>query len=75
MPKPVAKANLIHQQILGGLIASKPVSWVHKALIEGFKPGTVEVVKTKVTHQSLVNPLAANVSEATINQMAARWGA
>jgi hypothetical protein len=72
MPKPVAKANLIHQQILGGLIATAPVSWTRKSLTKD-KDGKESVVKTRVTGTALRFPLAQNVSDFNINRMAERW--
>jgi len=72
MPKPVAKANLIHQQILGGLIETKPVSWTHKKLAKG-EDGKEVVVQTKVTREGLRFPLAQNVSGFNVDRTARRW--
>jgi len=66
------KANPIHQQILGGLIATKPVSWDHKILVKG-KDDKEQVVKTKVTGTALRFPLAQNVSDENVDRMARRW--
>ncbi|QFP95545.1 hypothetical protein SEA_GAUGELDP_62 [Mycobacterium phage GaugeLDP] len=68
MPK---RANVIHQQILSGLLATKPASWVKKTLVK--VDGKDEVVKTRVTRQELRFPLAQNVSEFNIDLAARRW--
>ncbi|QTF81487.1 hypothetical protein SEA_TARSUSIV_63 [Mycobacterium phage TarsusIV] len=68
MPK---KANVIHQQILSGLLATKPVSWARKTLVK--VDGKEEVVKTTVTHQEPRFALARNVSDENIDRMAQRW--
>lgn len=71
-PKPIAKANLVRQQILAGLVATRPTSWVHKKLIDKSDPKS-KVTKTRVTHTELVNPLAQNMSDANLNILARRW--
>ncbi len=48
MPKPVAKTNLVHQQILGALIETKPVSWTRKTL-----DSENNLIETKVEGTSL----------------------
>uniref|UniRef100_A0AAU8GS30 Uncharacterized protein n=1 Tax=Mycobacterium phage BabyBack TaxID=3158877 RepID=A0AAU8GS30_9CAUD len=68
MPK---RANVIHQQILSGLLATKPASWVKKTIVK--VDGKDEVVKTRVTRQELRFPLAQNVSEFNIDLAARRW--
>ncbi|AIK67781.1 hypothetical protein AVV38_gp38 [Mycobacterium phage Piro94] len=68
MPK---KANVIHQQILSGLLATKPVSWARKTLVK--VDGKEAVVKTTITHQEPRFPLARNVSDENIDRMARRW--
>ncbi|AXQ52992.1 hypothetical protein SEA_FIRINGLINE_66 [Mycobacterium Phage FiringLine] len=69
MPK---KANVIHQQILSGLLATKPATWARKTLVKG-KDGKDEVVKTTVTHLEPRFPLARNVSDFNIDRTARRW--
>ncbi|AIW02958.1 hypothetical protein KIY87_gp37 [Mycobacterium phage Malec] len=69
MPK---KGNVIHQQILSGLLATKPVSWARKTIVKG-KDGKDEVVKTTVTNQEPRFALARNVSEENIDRIAKRW--
>lgn len=68
-PKPQARMNPMHQQILGALIKTKPTSWNHRKI----DPATGELTQTVVTGTALANPLAANVSAATIERMAQRW--
>lgn len=70
-PKPSARANLIHQLVLSGLVATKPTSWDHKRI----DPVTGDVVKTKRAGTALANPLAGNVSEANVDRAAKRWAA
>lgn len=72
MPKPQPKANLIHQQLLSGLIATKAVSWDRKTLSKD-KDGKEVVNTTKVTRQGLRFPLAQNVSEFNVNRAARAW--
>lgn len=72
MPKPTPKANLIHQQLLAGLIATKPVTSTFKSLAKD-KDGKETVVSRKVTRQGLRYPLAQNVSEANVDLAAKRW--
>ncbi|MCV7016760.1 hypothetical protein [Mycolicibacterium aichiense] len=71
MPK---KLNPIHQQILGDLIKTKPVSWTHKSLDpESPDPKKPNVIKTKVVGIELANGLARNVSEENVDRLAKRW--
>lgn len=49
MPK---KFNALHQQILSGLLATKPASWDRKTLVKD-ADGKETVVKTKILYQSL----------------------
>lgn len=73
-PKPQAKANLIHQQILAGLIQARPATRTHKVWDPSLKDGKGDVVETKVsTGAALVNPLAQNVSESNVDRVAQRW--
>ena len=75
MPTPnqmPAKANPLHQQLLAGLIATKPVSWVKKTLGKD-ADGKETVESTKVTHEGLRFPLAQNVSDFNVNVLARRW--
>lgn len=66
------KANPIHQQILSGLLETKPVSWVHKKLVDKSDPKS-DVVKTRVTGSELRNPLARALSDANLEILAKRW--
>lgn len=68
MPK---KANVIHQQILSGLLATKPANWVKKTLVK--VDGKEEVAKTTVTRQEPRFGLARNVSDFNIDIAAKRW--
>ncbi|AXH48836.1 hypothetical protein SEA_STEAMY_62 [Mycobacterium phage Steamy] len=71
MPK---RTNPLHQQILAGLLATKPVSWIHKSIDpESPDPKKPRVIETKVVGRGLVNALAANVSDANIERAAKRW--
>ena len=72
MPTPnqmPTKANPLHQQILAGLIETKPVSWVKKTLSKD-DDGKETVESTKVTHHGLRFPLAQNVSDLNVNRSA-----
>jgi hypothetical protein len=70
--KPQAKKNLIHQQILGGLIDTKPVSWDRKTVSKD-EAGKEVIESSKVTHEALRFPLAQNVSEHSVDRAAAKW--
>jgi hypothetical protein len=72
MPKPTQKANLLHQQILAGLIETTPVSLTHKVL-ERDADGKEVVVQTKRTRLGLRFPLAQNVSGFNVDRAAQRW--
>ncbi|MDV6975302.1 hypothetical protein [Mycobacterium intracellulare] len=63
------KANPIHQQLLSGLLETKPVSWVRKRI----DPETNGVVQTKVTGTALRFPLAQNMSNLNVDRAAKRW--
>jgi len=66
------KANALHQQLLAGLIATKPEVWNRKTLVDPEDPKS-DVAKTRVTRQLLSNPLAQNVSELNVDRAAQRW--
>ncbi|QFG12566.1 hypothetical protein PBI_TOAKA_67 [Mycobacterium phage Toaka] len=66
------KASPIHQQILSGLLATKPVTSTFKTVVKG-DDGKDTVVETKVVRQGLRAPLAQNVSEENVDRMAKRW--
>ncbi|QNJ55850.1 hypothetical protein SEA_PAINTERBOY_67 [Mycobacterium phage PainterBoy] len=68
MPK---KANAIHLQILSGLLATKPASWVKKTLVQ--IDGKDEVVKTTITREEPRFALSQNVSGENIDRVAKRW--
>ncbi|AEJ94546.1 hypothetical protein FGG52_gp58 [Mycobacterium phage Backyardigan] len=72
MPKPTPKRNLVHQQLLSGLIETKPVSWARKTLAKD-NNGKEIVVKTTQTRQGLRFPLAQNVSNFNVDLAARRW--
>ncbi|AGS82748.1 hypothetical protein ANNAL29_67 [Mycobacterium phage AnnaL29] len=69
MPK---RTNPLHQQILSGLLATKPVTTTVKRVVKD-AAGKDQVVERKVTRQGLRFPLAQNVSEANIDLAAKRW--
>ncbi|QHB38089.1 hypothetical protein KIY75_gp61 [Mycobacterium phage Noelle] len=73
MPKPTPKRNLVHQQLLSGLIETKPVSWDRKTIVPATPISKETVVKTKVTRQALRFPLAQNVSNFNVDLAARRW--
>ncbi|AXH46802.1 hypothetical protein SEA_ACOLYTE_59 [Mycobacterium phage Acolyte] len=66
------KTNPLHQQILSGLLATKPVTSTFKKLVKG-TDGKTEVAETKVTRQGLRSPLSQNVAEENVDRMARRW--
>lgn len=68
-PNQMPNKNKIRQQILAGLIETKPASWNKKVWNDEKK--TVDEVK--VAHQGLRYPLAQNVSEQTVERAAKRW--
>lgn len=72
MAKPVKKANQIHQQLLSGLISTKPGGWTQKVL--GKDDNGAEIV-TGVIHsrEELKSPLAANVSNFNVERAAQKW--
>lgn len=76
MPKPTPKMNLVHQQILKGLEATKATSWTHKTIDPASEdPKRPNIIKTTVTGTELVNGLARNVSALNIERAVDRWTA
>ena len=76
MPTPNAmprKANGLHQQVLAGLIFTKPASWTQKT-IDPASPDPKEprVIKTKHSGRE-VTGLARNVSTENVDRLARRW--
>jgi hypothetical protein len=69
MPK---KVSPIHQQILAGLLATKPASWVHKTDVTPAERQPTIVERT-ITRQALRFPLAQNVSDLSIERAARVW--
>lgn len=69
MPK---KSSRIGQQIVSALLATKPVSWIHKAIDEDatVDPKKPVVVKTKREGTELRFPLARNVASPNIDRIA-----
>ena len=73
MPTPnqmPTKANPLHQQLLAGLIETKPVSWEHKKLEDHSDDKNNNVLVTKHVRPGLRYPLAQNVSELNVNRAA-----
>lgn len=70
--KPQKKANRVHQQMLAGLIETKPVSYTKKTLGRD-REGKEIVVNQTVTYESLRYPLAQNVSDENVERAARRW--
>lgn len=72
MAKPTRKQNRIRQEVLEGLIETRPVSWEKKDLAKD--EAGKEIVKTsKVQHQALRFPLAQNMSEDNVERLSRRW--
>lgn len=69
MPKNVSK---IRQQVVGGLIDSKPTNRTVKTLAKN-EAGKEIVKKHTVKASELRNPLAQNVSEENVERLAKRW--
>ena len=73
-PKPQAKANLLHQQIVTALDKTKPTSWTHKAIDPNSpNPRKPNVFETKITGVELSNGLARNVSPENVERIAERF--
>lgn len=69
MPK---KNNKLRQQLLAGLIETKPSSWERKSLSRD-EDGKEVLESVKVTHDALRYPLAQNVSDDSVERTARRW--
>lgn len=69
MPK---KANKLRQQLLAGLIETKPSSWERKSIAKD-DDGKEVVSSTKVSHNALRYPLAQNVSDESVERTARLW--
>lgn len=69
MPK---RPNVLRQQLLAGLIETKPSSWKAKSISKD-DDGKELVSTTTVTNSVLKYPLAQNVSEAAVEAVAKRW--
>ena len=69
MPK---KNNSLHQQVLSNLIEARDASWNRKVLVKDDDgKETLDTVKVKRT--ALRFPLAGNLSEQALNNLAERW--
>jgi hypothetical protein len=66
------KINKVHQEILSGLIETRPTSWNRKVWTNDEDGLTVEST-VKVTRQSLRFPFAQNMSEESVDALAKRW--
>lgn len=69
MPK---RPNQLRQQLLSGLIETKPTSWSRKVLDKD-EDGKEVVSTQKVTHDALRFPLAQNVSEESVERASRSW--
>ena len=69
MPK---RPNKLRQQLLAGLIETKPTSWSRKTISHD-DDGKEVVTTSKVSHDALRYPLAQNVSDHNIEAAAKRW--
>lgn len=69
MPK---RPNALRQQLLAGLIETKPSSWKAKTLSKD-DDGNEIVETTTITSQVLRHPLAHNMSEASVEALSKRW--
>lgn len=65
------KPNKIRMQVLSGLIALAPYSWQRKSLSRD-EDGKEVVTTTQVTRAGLRYPLAQNVSEESVENLAKR---
>ena len=63
----------LHQQVLAGIIKTKPASWTRKVLAKD--ADGKEVVNTvSVTYEDALQfPLAQNISEENVERAARRW--
>ena len=63
----------LHQQVLAGIIKTKPASWTRKVLSKD--ADGKEVVNTvAVTYEGALQfPLAQNISEENVERAARRW--
>ncbi|AQT28464.1 hypothetical protein KIP30_gp32 [Mycobacterium phage Pistachio] len=74
MPKPTKKANVLHQQLLAGLIETRATSWTRKRVDpDSPNPRKPNIIETKVVGSELRYPLARNVSEFNVERAAKRW--
>lgn len=64
-----SKPSNLRQQLLAGLIETKPTSWSRKEWDDEKK----EERTVAVTRDSLKFPLAQNVSSANVDALAKRW--
>lgn len=72
-PKPSGKMNLLHQQILAGLLANKTaVRYEVRGRYEGPRN---RKVWTETTVAVAIPTLAGNVSDDSLNRMAEGWAA
>lgn len=69
MPK---RPNRVRQQLLAGLIETKPSSWNRKVLSKD-EDGKEQIDTVKVSHDALRFPLAQNISERNVERAARRW--
>jgi hypothetical protein len=71
MPK---STNKIRQEILAGLIETKPTSWNRKVWKKDEDDDGKLVESTvKVNRDSLRFPLAQNISDSSVDALAKRW--
>lgn len=64
----------IQAQILGNLLDTKPVSWTHKSIDPNSQdPNKPDIIETKVPGVELKFPLAKNVSNENVENLAERW--
>lgn len=69
MPK---KPNQIRQQVLHGLIETRPTSWTRKTLSKN-EQGKEVVESVKVSHSELKSAFAQNMSDRNVDRLAERW--
>lgn len=70
MPK--RQQSKIRQQMIAGLIETKPTSWNRKTLAKD-EDGKEVVNNRMVRRDELRFPLAQNVSEESVERLAKRW--
>ena len=69
MPK---KPSKLRQQIVAGLIATKPSSWDRKSISKD-EDGKEIVTTRRQRHDALKFPFAQNMSDDAVDRLSERW--